>query len=530
MWDSALHLANSLEHLKYLASGEFNAGQFLSLSPYYPPMFYFLLIPVLWIHNTFEAALLIHLPFLLILTGSVYYLGLRWSGSRRLASIAAFLTAAMPRVQWLCHDLLQDLEVLSLTALLLALATASLHFSKRTLVVLLGACAGFAVLLKWTIIFYCGPPLLVMAVLALRHTPAGSGRRRCLVSLLLAVATAAVIAAPWYLQNINYLLGHFSAYTQDLGALEGDPGRWTLDGWTYYLRALLGWTLFLPFFLLAAIGTGLAFRRWREARLVLAVWIIAPYLIFSMFSNKDFRHITPVIPALALTSAWFVHQLKIRWLQRTLLAGIFTAGAAQAWMVSFGVPSLPRALSFYTLDRPAFQERTLQRAGPSGFSEQIVSWPDGWFLYQQDAFGIWGPPRREQWPLREILHAAVQGKPSGSMVSLGVIPDDTRFNVWAFRYTALQEKLPVVVWRTGELDADAQCFAPYQFVLFKEGKQGPVWTTTGCSTLMEFVLSQPGQFSPCGSWLLPDGSTARLFENRRADPARFPPTNPWPIE
>lgn len=544
MWDSALHLANALEYLKAFRSGALTPEAFLGLSPYYPPLFYLLLAPILLVRPAAGAACLIHLPFLLILATSVYYLGRRLIVARSGAALAALLAVLYPHVQWLGRDVMIDLEVISLTALLVALAVASESFNRFGPTVVLGLAAGASLLTKWTIALYAFPALLWLLVSAWWATPDKPQRLRAVNNLLTGLLAGGLLAWPWYMKNVGYLATHFVPYTQELGKVEGDPGLWTLNGWLFYTRALLGWHLFGFFFLLLIIALGAAILRRMPGRGLLLAWIGGPYLIFSLFANKAPRHIAPVLPAVALLTAWFITGIRPVLPRRILAGAAVMIALAQAWSVGFGLRFLPQAVNLAPMDAPAFQERSIRCGADGGSDDSITNWPDGWFLYNQQAFGIWGPPSREDWKIEAILGRMEEAGydslslPVGSSspatvaepLTLALVPDCARFNVWSFRCDALARKVNAVVWRVSELnDGEGSVFDPYQFVVVKDGPQGPAWNTGSNGRLCRFVRARPERFPALGEWPLPDGSLARLYRNLAFKPERRPPDSPWPF-
>ena len=620
MWDSALHLTYALRYLHFIQAPGFSLQGLLALTPYYPPLFYLLLVPVLAVRCGPDAATLVHLPFLFVLLASTGWLGVRWTGRRGIGLLAAFLAGTFPHVLWLGRDVMIDLEVVAITALALALAVASGGFSRRGPTLALGIACGAGLLLKWSVAFYLAAPLLWLALAAWRAAPRGAARRRMLENLLTAAVAGGALAWPWYLRNIGFLASHFIPYTQGLGPLEGDPRLWSLAGWTFYLRALMGWQLFAVFFVLLLISIVGLLRRNRaggiancELRIAdstdsglrsadcglkseiqnpksamvpqfairnsqsaigvgfLLSWILGTYVIFSLFANKAPRHLSPVLPAAALLIAGWAGTVRSAAWRRGLTALCVAVAALQAWLVSFGIAGLPESVNLRQLPQPAYAERSLSvdNLGRAK-GESVHSWADGWFLYHQEAFGIWGPPRQEDWHIpeilafcdrtpdpprepkpRDVIRAAdvaravpgdvaravpgawgenrsaqsAQHAPGGRGVRLGLVPDAARFNVWSFRAMALIMGLDeAAIWRISALDEQGACFDPYRFILVKDGTQGPVWNTSDNAKLMNFLAAYPERFYPVASWRLPDGSLARLYQNVNS----VPPPPAWP--
>lgn len=126
---------------------------------------------------------------------------------------------------------------------------------------------------------------------------------------------------------------------------------WELRTWLYYLKALP--LVFEPTLLaLSAAGwvVGLSVRRWRRETLVVTVWSVVIYGVFSILYEKDPRYILflgpPLVCAGALGVAWIAERLagltaKQRLLaQAARVAGVVTVlalPARSAWAVAVPV-------------------------------------------------------------------------------------------------------------------------------------------------------------------------------------------------
>lgn len=531
-WDAALHLTNARRVEPLLVSGDFS-GRLLTSSPYYPPLFYFLAAPFLTSAPGPPWFIILQTGFLAVLALSTYALARRLWGDRRRAVLAAFLTVAFPHVQWLSREFMIDLAALAVNTLVLSLALSTEGFRIRRRALRLGVAVGAGLLLKWTLLFTAAIPMAWLAVDAFRKAGSRTERRQILDNLLTAGVVAGVIAWPWYLTNFRFLVSHFVPYTQGLGAVEGDPSLWTLEGWTFYLRALLGHQLFAVFFVLFVVAAvSLALRKPRPTGLsFLWAWIGGVYMVFSLFANKAPRHLSPVLPAVALLLACWVFRRESADRARLLAAVCVGVAAFQWWMVSFGVPFLPASVLLAAKDSPAYQERILRFRGADPVGEGLKTWPDGWFAYCQTAFGLWGGPAREDWKLDEILRHAQElggsknaggnGKPR---LCIGLVPDAARFNVWAFRERAEALRIgPSLIWRAASADGEGRGLDDFRFLLVKSGNQGPSWGTSGNRSVCAFIRSHLERFTIRGEWPLPDGSRCWLYENATFSDRGFDP-------
>lgn len=120
-----------------------------------------------------------------------------------------------------------------------------------------------------------------------------------------------LVALPWYLflaqrlgseQVLNEL--YLQNFDRFQGAARGHGGK----GLHYYIKSLV--VDFLPWSLLVVPALWDGFRRRREQRewRLLAVWLIAPLVFFTVASTKRNVYLLPIYPALALLVAdWLGH-------------------------------------------------------------------------------------------------------------------------------------------------------------------------------------------------------------------------------
>lgn len=146
--------------------------------------------------------------------------------------------------------------------------------------------------------------LLPGLVLTLWHSWNGEWRRVVQLALLALVTVA--VALPWYVilgQRIGWEVLREEFYLQNFDRFQSTTRGHGGKGWWYYGKALavdfLPWGLLLGPALYHGWRTQRTDRTWR----LLAVWIIAPFVFFTVASTKRNVYLLPIYPALALVVA-----------------------------------------------------------------------------------------------------------------------------------------------------------------------------------------------------------------------------------
>jgi 4-amino-4-deoxy-L-arabinose transferase-like glycosyltransferase len=162
------------------------------------------------------------------------------------------------------------------------------------------------------------------------------------VNLMSALWLGLVVAGSWYLSRIDFIDHTFLIAW-------GRPERqdWAFD---YYLDHLINEHLSLLYMvLLILVSIGLlipawrAFRQrerwqqiWRSNFLLLILYIVLPYLVFSFRpSSKHSRFIMPILPALAVVMAYGLSKVRFSKLKIVVIALVVLVGTGQLLALSF---------------------------------------------------------------------------------------------------------------------------------------------------------------------------------------------------
>ncbi len=293
-WDPAVHLGTAQDYQDAWRQGRWfdllraipRAGH-----PHYPPVYHYTLTSVLSAEAPHRAVVWLNLAYLFVLIAAAGRLSWRLGGAGPAAAVLVCLGLS-PGLLYKFREIFPDLALAALTTLTYALLVESEFFQRRRVALLVGLCAGLAVLSKWGAVLYLLPAVLS----GLRD----AGRRR---NLYLALGVAALLCLPWYAINSVQMLPRIWA-SATMGHEQGNPLTWTWANWLFYWRYIVA-CFSLPAALLMLGGSVLALERWRRAgrrwnapQIWLAGWLAFSYLFCTVIPSKDDRYFMPAVAAL----------------------------------------------------------------------------------------------------------------------------------------------------------------------------------------------------------------------------------------
>jgi hypothetical protein len=413
------------------------------LDSYRPPLFHLSPAPMfLLFGRTADLAALVNLVYLAVLIGSVYGIGSRLRG-RGVGLLAAFIISMYPMLFAMTRLYYIDYPLTAVVALSIYLLVRTEGFTRRGWSAALGVSLGWGMLIKWTHPAFVFPPMLVVAY-GMRgggFREAWASLRPPLRRMLPAAAAAAAVVLLWYLPNLEavgastlglWILPITWALLTCVAALALSPGSrlanglltvflgaslasfWYLPqidflrtlllvgygkpyeaiwGFSYYFRTLVNEQL-SPLFLLALLGAMAALlmavlrrRLSRHERLML--WMLAAWFAFSMLllswktTTVDSRYTMPLLPPLALLTAFGLLSLRREWLKRVLVGALVAGSLFQFAALSFD------SLAWLSRDVKV-PAPFLVEVGPLARGRHI-QWPDS------------GPNDNRYWVLPDIL-------------------------------------------------------------------------------------------------------------------------------
>ena len=418
-----------------------------------------------------DSAQFANIPATAILMAATYGIG-KHLLTPNAAAIAATLTAFYPMLLWLSRETVIDYWLTAIVALAIWVLIESDGFSKPRMSLLFGAICGLGMLTKGTFALFLVLPALWFA-------------RRNWKQALPSGGIAAVIAAYWYLPQAG-ALPQLLRINRAGGIAEGDPVRLSWQALVFYVRALEGYQLFLPLFVLFVAGAAWLAWNFKPAWWPILLWILGGWGGLLLFQNKDPRYTVALLPAVALISAAALQSRKV-WLVALMPFLLF-----QHYLVSFGIRALPETIVI---------ARGVE--GP-------LSW--NWNLYTQLYFDLWGPPAREDWKIAYVLDR-IRPTRESDRVRLGIIPDIPRFDFQAFQFYVAARQDPVVVGRLAQFDSAA--LSGNDYLLVSESPRGaPGAYQPDVARINQHVMDHPEKFEFLELFPLPNEEIIRLYRVR----------------
>ena len=297
-WDEVTHLNRALE----LRNGLFH--DFVRDS-FYPPLFsLFTTVTFDLFGASLFSARLVSALFSVLTLWIVYELTSSMYDEKT-ALLSVVLLAVMPGYFWLARLALIEVTLVFFFTLSLFFFYRWLITQKNYMAVLSGLALGFGFLAKYQII----AAVVCMAVSMLFL---GRGRYKWMFSRFsILIVTALSVIIPWLVIAYNVLSSY--VFSQWIYALQmGNPGRslYSIRFPTpiFYLVEMV-WPyldvhpISLLLYIVGLAGLGLfVWRRRREDKFVF-VWFITVFVFFTLISNREWRYVLTLFPALAISAS-----------------------------------------------------------------------------------------------------------------------------------------------------------------------------------------------------------------------------------
>jgi hypothetical protein len=439
------------------------------LTGYYPPLYHSVVAAFYTLFGTSpDVGRLANLPATIILMGATFAIG-RTVLPPLAAALAAVLVGFYPILIWISREAVIDYWLTGVVTLAVWLLLRTEDFAKRRESVAFGVICGLGLLTKTTFPAFVGLPSLWAA-------------RKNHRNAAIAACIALTIAAYWYIPQWDNLK-NFYLFNSSSGASEGDPPLVSLQALLFYPRAMEGYQLFLPLFILFILGAIRLARNWNPAWMPIVLWIASGWIGLVLMQNKDPKYTAPLLPAVALITAYLFER------RTRLVALLLPFLVFQHYLVSFGIRQLPDAV--------------VLAKGVEG----PHTW--NWNLYTQQYYGIWGKPVREDWRIDYVLDKV--SSDTGSTVRIGMIPDIPCFDALAFDFQIQLRKANIVVNRLWSFDETA--IQANDYILMSERDQGfAKYYAPDLDRINGYILARPEKFVVMEWFPLPNGEVIRLYK------------------
>lgn len=455
-WDMANHLRHGLEYtdvaiqirdsvtLKELARSVFEF--FVGKNTYYPPLVYWVSVPwILALGRTFEAAVLSNIFFLAVMTFSTYTLGVRlWN--RTTGLLATIVMLSFPFIVGQFHEFQLDLPLTAMNLLAVVALLKTNRWQNRFWSFVFGATVGLGMLTKWPLPAFIIGPVVYELIGRIREINRLTGQKHreaqqnLFLNLGLGLLGWLVTAGPWYIRHLESLQSNLGV-NWETGTGEGDPNPLSVRSFRLYSDVLIQAQIRL--FMLIPFVVGLFLTIKHKVNLqkngVLLAWFAGSYIVMTLYNNKDYRFIEPILGSVAILTAFWIPQLKNP-IKKILIGYIVIIAMFQFWTVSWGQRLLPNTPEWVTAYIPDIEN-------PIKNKFRLTIW-------QFAGYGS-GSPRPENWHQHDILDAIDLTNPDKTPKKFAMYyRDDAFFNRENMAYAISQRQAPYSIRDGGQATWD----------------------------------------------------------------------------
>ncbi len=298
-WDEVVHLNGGL----YLQNGLYTS--FLNNNAFYPPLFDgFTAISFSVFGASLLSARLVTVLFSVLSLLVIFELAKSMYGEKT-ALLSAVLLGLMPGFFWLSRMALLESMLLFFVSLALLIFYRWLQNKHDIYLVLSGLALGLGFLTKYQAIV-AGAIMIVSIVFLMRGQ-----LKRTFTRFTFLVAAGVAVVVPWVI--VAYQVYSSKIFSQWLYALSvGNPekavysDRYPLPIF-YFIEVAWPFNTFHPIsiFVYALALGGLGLLVWRHSKndQFTLIWFIAIYIFFTLITNKEWRYVLLLFPALSISTA-----------------------------------------------------------------------------------------------------------------------------------------------------------------------------------------------------------------------------------
>jgi len=488
-WDAAEHAFSTISYYQLLLLHRLSLDAVFSVQFWYPPLVYLVAIPFFGLFGVHPDVAVwgSGAVFLLILFASTYSIAAR-IGGRVQGAIALLLIASYPIIVHDSRNFMLDIPLAAMVSLGFYLLLRTELFTSGRASVAFGIVSGLGMLTKWTYLIYLIAPVLLGLIKGLKSR---DDKSRVIINTLLAGTIGLVVMSLWYAPVLLVKGQAFWGRTFQVVAtnaeMEGDPQVPSVGSLAFYLKTLLRYYLWLPYFVLAVSGLIFCLLARDSRHRSLALAFIVSYAVLVLIPQKGFRYVIPMLPYCAVASSLLLGRLR-GGPRTTAIAVVAAVFALHTVGLSFSLNGFPRAAS-------------LGEGAPIwSFSEEFL-------------------PDPSDYKTKAILKDARAETGEDMLLHLCVLPDVEHFEWYAFLLQAKLLDIPMyrvptiaIVHSEDYLELLGRC----QFILAKTGEQGCPWNTFRNGEVVELLESGAGplgSFEKVESYALADGSTGDLYKN-----------------
>ncbi len=302
IWDMAGHSHRAAVTADLIAHGD--VVSILTYDTIYPPFAYivtamhFLIFGFQVDIPQYSNAL-----FVILYAASMWVLGKQLFQRTDITVLAVASSLLYPLLAHMTRIYELDFQQLAMVCATLAVWYKTKQLQHRGWSIAFGVIVACTLLTKWTAILFLVGPLGFLIIESLyTHWTKIEFRRRFLTHLAIAVGLAVLIAGPWFSMHLVTILISAHRTRNNVFSVPFES-IWSLGNIFFYPTQIIrtvGWPVL--FFSLA--GSVVLFQKNKRAFLLLAIWIVVPYLIMTfLLYSKESRYFLSAYPVIAFTAA-----------------------------------------------------------------------------------------------------------------------------------------------------------------------------------------------------------------------------------
>ncbi|HSR16566.1 MAG TPA: glycosyltransferase family 39 protein, partial [Ignavibacteriaceae bacterium] len=463
-------------------------------SGYYPPLVPLLTSLLYFVFGvSAKAAIMFNIFFLFILVFSVYKIG-KLIFDKNTGLLASILILLYPIVQQQSVIYYLDLPLAAMTALTIFILLKTNYFKSTKYSIFAGFLFGFGMLTKWTFLFFLVGPLCYLAFKTFYKKEeaklisySSKSFKNVILFAIFSIATFGIYYFPILIELIS------ETFKYSHGRLaQGPNSLFSFASICFYPFSLWNEMITPLGFILFIIGVVLLVFSKNQHKILLLIWIIIPYLIFTfVIQTKQPRFMLPWLVPISLIILFCISEFRSIILRKISV----TSKVAGISITAF---SLIVFLIFFLIENVKLRNSIADASKKNWNISEMVS------------------------AIEDDIKSKSSYRLNNSINYLGVIPDHHYINGQTLRYYAAFKLLPLNVIKVIQHDEAYQEFVRkfdrYDYILTKDLFNTEIASfRESIERINKFFFSHLVSFEHLKTFQEPDGSEVSIFKRKNLD-------------
>ena len=454
-----------------------------------------------------DLAVMTSVLYLILAFMAVYKICKLYLNSRA-SLLCCFVLFMYPLIFGLSRQLLPTACLLSIVSLSMLLLLKCSYFKNLRYSLLLGMSLGVGMLTKITYLSFMAGPFIYVVLKSclipfLNHDKNEyvdkknlQLSRRVRLNFLYCLIIAIGLSIIWYVPNLKANINLIADLTYGEGALRCSRGSlFSLEGLLFYPHEVMNYGISFIFSLLFIIAAIRFFRakKYKDIKVIILLWMLAPIFLYSIFLAKDVRFIVPIFTPIAIITGVGIYEIKSKISRRISVAIIIVVGILQFIAYSFKIPLMS------------------QLAPKSVIWDRVVFFdPVPYTCYRT-------LPEHVEWGVMDSLlfiksHMERENIKESSIVLLA---DHKAYNPNTLFYYCDKEKFRCRILSIHDAEDDYFMIRQeYDYVLYKDNEASdiPVYMSR-IEKAIKYIKANPDEFRLIYKNRLPDGSNILIYKH-----------------